>query len=108
MTAVLLLGFAALAAAGTPVFALMGALALWLFHGAGIESTAVIIELARLASLPSLIAIPLFVFMGVMLEKSRLADDLMDVIAHLAGSLRGGMAIEIGRASCRERVYVLV
>jgi tripartite ATP-independent transporter DctM subunit len=41
------------------------------------------------------LAIPLFVFMGVMLEKSRLADDLLDVIGHLAGGLRGGMAIGI-------------
>ena len=43
----------------------------------------------------TLIAIPLFVFMGVMLEKSRLADELMDVIGHLAGGLRGGMGIGI-------------
>ena len=43
----------------------------------------------------TLIAIPLFVFMGVMLEKSRIADELMDVIGHLAGGLRGGMAIGI-------------
>ena len=35
-------------------------------------------------------AIPLFVFMGVMLEKSRLADDLLDVMGHIAGGLRGG------------------
>ena len=41
------------------------------------------------------LAIPLFVFMGVMLEKSRLADDLLDVMGHLAGGLRGGMAIGI-------------
>jgi tripartite ATP-independent transporter DctM subunit len=41
------------------------------------------------------LAIPLFVFMGVMLEKSRLAEDLLDVIGHLAGSLRGGMALGI-------------
>jgi tripartite ATP-independent transporter DctM subunit len=41
------------------------------------------------------LAIPLFVFMGVMLEKSRLADDLLDVIGHLAGGLRGGMAVGI-------------
>ena len=41
------------------------------------------------------LAIPLFVFMGVMLEKSRLADDLLDVVGHLAGGLRGGMAIGI-------------
>lgn len=41
------------------------------------------------------LAIPLFVFMGMMLEKSRLADDLLDVVGHLAGGLRGGMAIGI-------------
>ena len=33
----------------------------------------------------TLLAIPLFVFMGVMLENSRLAEDLIDVIGHLAG-----------------------
>jgi tripartite ATP-independent transporter DctM subunit len=33
--------------------------------------------------------------MGVMLEKSRLADDLLDVVGHLAGGLRGGMALGI-------------
>ena len=43
----------------------------------------------------TLLAIPLFVFMGVMLEKSKIADELMDVIGHLAGSLRGGMGIGI-------------
>jgi tripartite ATP-independent transporter DctM subunit len=41
------------------------------------------------------LAIPLFVFMGVMLEKSRLADDLLDVVGHLAGGLKGGMALGI-------------
>jgi tripartite ATP-independent transporter DctM subunit len=41
------------------------------------------------------LAIPLFVFMGVMLEKSRLADDLLDVMGHLAGGLRGGMGVGI-------------
>ena len=43
----------------------------------------------------TLIAMPLFVFMGVMLEKSKLAEDLMDVIAHAAGKLRGGLGIGI-------------
>jgi tripartite ATP-independent transporter DctM subunit len=41
------------------------------------------------------LAIPLFVFMGVMLERSRLADDLLDVVGHIAGGLRGGMALGI-------------
>ena len=43
----------------------------------------------------TLLAIPLFVFMGVMLEKSKLAEDLMDIIGHAAGSLRGGLGIGI-------------
>jgi tripartite ATP-independent transporter DctM subunit len=41
------------------------------------------------------LAIPLFVFMGVMLEKSRLADDLLDVMGHMAGGVPGGMAVGI-------------
>src|SRR5215204_5158548 len=43
----------------------------------------------------TLLAIPLFVFMGMMLERSRLAEDLMDVIGHVAGSLRGGLGVGI-------------
>jgi tripartite ATP-independent transporter DctM subunit len=43
----------------------------------------------------TLVAIPLFVLMGVMLEKSRLAEDLMDVIGLLAGALKGGLGLGI-------------
>ena len=43
----------------------------------------------------TLMAIPLFVFMGVMLERSRLAEELLDVIGHAAGGLRGGMGLAI-------------
>src|SRR5262245_33702876 len=43
----------------------------------------------------TLIAMPLFVFMGVMLEKSKLAEDLMEVIGHAAGNLRGGLGVGI-------------
>lgn len=43
----------------------------------------------------TLMAIPLFVFMGVMLEKSRLAEELIDVVGHLFGKLPGGMGVAI-------------
>lgn len=99
MTALLLLGFAALTAAGTPVFALLAALALWLFHGAGIESTAVIIELARLASLPSLIAIPLFTFAGYVLAESGAPKRLVALAESLFGWLPGGVAVA-GLSAC--------
>ena len=38
-----------------------------------------------------LIAIPLFVFMGVMLERSRIAEDLLETMGRLFGPLRGGL-----------------
>src|SRR3546814_425912 len=43
----------------------------------------------------TLMAIPLFVFMGVMLERSRITEDLLDVIGYAAGGLRGGMGLAI-------------
>ena len=43
----------------------------------------------------TLLAIPLFVFMGVLLEKSRIAESAIDVVGHLAGDRPGGMAIAI-------------
>jgi tripartite ATP-independent transporter DctM subunit len=43
----------------------------------------------------TLMAIPLFVFMGVMLEKSRLAEELIDVVGHLFGNMSGGMGVAI-------------
>ncbi|MEO1458975.1 MAG: TRAP transporter large permease subunit [Pseudomonadota bacterium] len=41
------------------------------------------------------LAIPLFVYMGVMLEKSRVAEDMLEVVGHLSGRLPGGMAIAL-------------
>jgi tripartite ATP-independent transporter DctM subunit len=43
----------------------------------------------------SLLALPMFVFMGVMLEKSRLGHDMLEVMGHLAGRVPGGMAVGI-------------
>ncbi len=42
-----------------------------------------------------LIAVPLFVFMGVMLERSRIAEDLLNTMARLFGPLRGGLGISV-------------
>ncbi|MHB8763540.1 MAG: TRAP transporter large permease [Deferrisomatales bacterium] len=43
----------------------------------------------------TLIAVPLFVFMGVMLERSGVAEDLLETMALLFGRLRGGLAISV-------------
>jgi tripartite ATP-independent transporter DctM subunit len=42
-----------------------------------------------------LMAVPLFVFMGVMLERSKIADELLTTMSRLFGSLRGGMGISV-------------
>ena len=42
-----------------------------------------------------LIAVPLFVFMGVMLEKSRIAEDLLESMGDLFGPLKGGLGISV-------------
>jgi tripartite ATP-independent transporter DctM subunit len=42
-----------------------------------------------------LIAVPLFVFMGVMLERSKIAEDLLETMARLFGPLRGGIGISV-------------
>lgn len=43
----------------------------------------------------TLLAVPLFVFMGVMLERSGLAEELLDTMGLLFGRLRGGLAISV-------------
>ena len=42
-----------------------------------------------------LLAVPFFIFMGTMLEKSRLAEDLLTTIGALFGSVRGGLAFAV-------------
>ena len=43
----------------------------------------------------TLMAVPLFIFMGLVLEKSKMAEDLLVSMSKLFGSLRGGMAISV-------------
>jgi len=43
----------------------------------------------------TLLAVPLFVFMGVMLERSGLAEELLDTMGLLLGRVRGGLAMSV-------------
>lgn len=43
----------------------------------------------------TLLAVPLFVFMGVMLEKSGLAEDLLETMGLLFGRVRGGLTLSV-------------
>ena len=42
---------------------------------------------------PVLLAVPLFIFMGVMLEQSRIAEELLERMGRLFGTLRGGLGL---------------
>jgi len=44
---------------------------------------------------PVLLAVPYFIFMGVVLEKSRLAEDLLTTVGALFGRVRGGLALAV-------------
>ncbi len=64
-----------------------------------------IIDLGLLNSVPSrifgimtnlvFVAIPLFVFMGVVLERSRIAENLLMALGELFGTLRGGLGLSV-------------
>lgn len=72
---------------------------------AAIGTAAGIFDMAFLHALPNrlygtmvnntLVAVPLFIFMGVMLEKSKLAEDLLDSMARLFGRVRGGLGVSV-------------
>ncbi len=43
----------------------------------------------------ALMAVPLFIYMGVMLEKSGLAEELLEAMALVFGKIRGGLAVSV-------------
>ena len=97
---VLMLGYpVALSLAGTALaFAGLG----WLLQSLGVP---VHFEARWMGSMPSriygimtnntLLAVPLFVLMGVLLEKSRVAETLLDAMTMAFGALRGGLGIAV-------------
>lgn len=100
----LLLFFAACLAlmAGYPVaFTLSGVALLFAAIGAatGTFDSSVITfipnRLFGILSNQTLIAVPLFIFMGVTLEKSRVAENLLSSMARLFGPVRGGLGVSL-------------
>ncbi len=86
---------ALLAFLGAPLFSIIGCIALLAFSSEGIDSSAIIVELYRLASAPSLIAIPLFTFAGYLLAEGGTPKRLVALSRALFGWMRGGLAIVV-------------
>ncbi len=92
-------GLTLLALFGAPLFVIVSAIALLAFHLAEIDSSAVIIELYRLASQPVLLAIPLFTFAGYLLAESNTPQRLVRLSRAVFGRLPGGLAV-VALISC--------
>ncbi len=92
--AVLMTGYpVAFALSGTALgFALIGDW-LGLFDPAFVE--ALPSRIYGIMTNETLVAVPLFVFMGVMLERSRIAESLLDTMAMLFGPVRGGLGFSV-------------
>jgi tripartite ATP-independent transporter DctM subunit len=92
----------ALLLAGYPVALTLAGVSL---SFAGVGAAAGAMNLALLGALPArifgvmsndvLLAIPLFIFMGVMLERSRIAEDLLETMGRLFGALPGGLGFSV-------------
>ena len=87
------IGIPALALAGTPLFTMLGLVALVAFWGNGINSAAVVIEMGRLTSSPMLVAIPLFTFAGFLLAEAGTPRRLGRLIRAAFGWVPGGVSI---------------
>jgi tripartite ATP-independent transporter DctM subunit len=88
--------------AGFPVaFSLGGTALIFAFVGViggGFEApflSALPSRIFGIMSNETLVAVPLFVFMGVTLERARIAEELLDTLSSLFGSLRGGLGISV-------------
>jgi len=93
------LGILLIALFGAPLFTVFAVIALLSFHFAGIETSAVIIELYRLTSQPVLLAIPLFTFAGYLLAESKTPQRLISLTGALIGWIPGGLAA-VALVSC--------
>ncbi|MDH3945121.1 MAG: TRAP transporter large permease subunit, partial [Chromatiales bacterium] len=88
--------------AGYPVaFSLAGTALIFAFAGAALG----VFDPSYLTAMPNrvfgimtnetLLAVPLFVFMGIMLERAKIAEKLLDTLSLLFGSMRGGLGISV-------------
>jgi tripartite ATP-independent transporter DctM subunit len=91
---VLLLGFpVAFTLAGTALLFAAGGIAAGVFDATFLGTMPN--RLFGIMNNGTLIAVPLFVFMGITLERSKIAEDLLETLAMLFGNLRGGLGIAV-------------
>jgi tripartite ATP-independent transporter DctM subunit len=95
MTPVLAAGIVLLALVGAPLYAVLGLAALLAFQAADIDAIAIFIEMYRVASTPTLIAIPLFTLAGFILANGKTPERLTRLSRTLLGGLPGGAPLVV-------------
>jgi len=93
MTILVLIILLLLMLLGVPIFVVICGLALFLLFSGQIDSSAMIIEMHRMATTPILVAIPLFTFAGYLLSESKAPKRLIRASDALLGRVPGGLAI---------------
>ena len=93
MTLLAILIFVILMFFGAPLFTILGGLALFLLYSSHIDSSAMIIEMHRIATTPILVAIPLFTFAGYLLSEGGAPKRLIRLTDAFLGWLPGGLSI---------------
>ena len=96
MIALLVILLIALALFGMPLFAVLGSIAVALFHHADIDISSVAVSMYTLAGSPLLVAIPLFTFAGYLFAHSKAPDRLVNLSRAL---FPGGLAV-VALVSC--------
>jgi len=96
---ILTLGTVFFALLGTPLFIVISFLALVAFHGVQIDSSAIMVEMYRLASAPVLLAIPLFTYSGYVLAESGAPGRIMKLSNSFLSGLPAGLAL-VALVSC--------
>lgn len=83
---------------GTPLafsLVIVGIAFYFLFGGVGVDQVFNLLATSAFASMDNflLVAVPMFIFMGLMLQKSGITDDLFEMISKLMGGFPGGLGI---------------
>ncbi len=74
---------------------IVGVVFYYTFGGVGIDQVFNLLATSTFASMDNflLVAVPMFIFMGLMLQKSGITDDLFEMISNLMGGFPGGLGI---------------
>ena len=95
MSLLIVTGIITLALLGVPLYAIIGLAGLVAYHYADLDSAGIFIELYRVASSPTLIAIPLFTLAGFIMAESKTPQRLSRLSQCYLGGIHGGVPVAV-------------